>query len=180
MCLWVLLKYSYYLSCCFCVWGWWAVTTLPSLSVWLVTLVLRVYLHLCSLYSAWVLAGLAKRSSSSHSYHPPVTYCVVCPVFPHFILCHLYLVCCETCILLWAYIIEVFSRSFATVSSFTFSCCLLNDHIAKWPLSALQNHSLPICRIQCSCTTKLKSHLCRANQVYESGMWILLYLYSCY
>lgn len=26
-----------------------------------------VYLHLCNMYSAWILAGLAKRNSSSHS-----------------------------------------------------------------------------------------------------------------
>lgn len=32
------------------------------------TLVLCVYLHLCNVYSAWDLAGLPKRISSSHSY----------------------------------------------------------------------------------------------------------------
>lgn len=62
--------------CVYC--GWQAVKTLLSvLSVWLVMIVLCVYLHLCNIYPLWILAGLAKRNSSSHSYHPSVAYCVV-------------------------------------------------------------------------------------------------------
>lgn len=51
-----------------CMWVTSSENMLSVLSVWLMTLVLCVYLHLCNMYSAWVLAGLAKRNSSSHSY----------------------------------------------------------------------------------------------------------------
>lgn len=54
--------------------------------------VLCMHLHLCSMYSAQVLAGLAAVKSSSHSYHPSVTYCVV----PGVLSCIIFASRCET------------------------------------------------------------------------------------
>lgn len=100
--------------------------------------VLCVHLHLCSGYSAQVLAGLAEGKSSSHSYRPSMTYCVV----PGVLSCAIFTSRCEIRVLsLRAYII-CFFRSCATVSSLIFFfCCLLNGLITKWVLSALEHQS---------------------------------------
>lgn len=63
-------------------------------------------------------------------------YILYCALFIHilscasFISCQLYLMCCEICVLLlWAYIIEVFSRSSDTV----FSLLFLPFLSCQWP-----------------------------------------------
>lgn len=84
--------------------------------------VLCMHLHLCSTYSAQVLAELAEEKSSSHSYHPSMTFCVV----PGVLSCVVFASRCEICVLLLrAYIICLF-RSCVTVSN------LISFFLSSW------------------------------------------------
>lgn len=150
MWLWILLKHSHYLRCCLCVW----VMNSEDPAEFCVAddiSVLCMHLYLSSTHPAQVLAGLAAVKSSSHSCHPSMT----CRVVPGILSCAIFASPCESRVLLLRAYITGFFRSHVTVSSLNFFFCLLND------------------------LTTLKSYLLRADQVYELGMWILLWLNSC-
>lgn len=158
--------------------GWWAVKTLLFvLSVWVMTLVLCVYLYLCSMCSAWVLAGLAKRNSSSHSYHPSIIFCTVPCFFPFYLVPALSHVLWDLC----SFALSIHNRGIFQIFShciqpplFTFSVLsmttLQNEHYQLWKIA--------VCLFaRFSAPAALNLNLAFAKQ---SGMWLLLYLYSCY
>lgn len=132
--LWILLKHSHYLRCC---WGVW-VMNCEDPAVFCVAddiSVLCMHLSLCSTSPGQVLAGLGAVKSSNHSCHPSMTYCV-----PGVLPCAMFASRCDShALFLRAYII-CFFRSCVTVSGLIFFSCLLNDLI-KWVLSALENQS---------------------------------------
>lgn len=133
--------------------------------VWMMTLVCCVCLCIFAPNLAQVLAGLAQGKNSSHSYHPSMTYCVVSVVLS----CATFASRCEICVLLLRAYIICFCRSCVTVSSliFFFPVFLMTSLQSEY--YQLWNIGLPICRIQCCCSTTLQSYFFRANQVYELG-----------